>query len=316
MVQVNTVFLPGADAALLRIKGSKKALAVTLDGNSLYTRLDPKTGARAAVAEACRNLACVGARPIGVTNCLNFGNPEKPEVMWQFEQAVEGLAEACRAFGIPVTGGNVSFYNDTEGLSIHPTPVLGIVGILDDIRKAVSPGFKAAGEAVVLLGENIEELGGSEYVRIVHNLEAGAPPVLDLEREKRLHDFLLEAMDAGLVRSAHDLSEGGLAVALAECAFHGARRTGCEVDLADKIRPDALLFGETQSRIVVTCRPTRLGRLLEIAAARGVPAKSIGRTGGRDIAVSQRGRELLRVAVDRAFRVWKDSLPGYFKVRS
>jgi phosphoribosylformylglycinamidine synthase len=316
MVQVNTVFLPGADAALLRIKGSKKALAMTLDGNPLYTRLDPKTGAGIAVAEACRNLVCVGARPIGVTNCLNFGNPEKPEVMWQFEQAVDGMSEACRTFGIPVTGGNVSFYNDTEGLSIHPTPVLGVVGILEDIRKAVSPGFKAAGDAVVLLGENLEELGGSEYVRVCHDFEGGAPPAMDLEREKRLHEFLLEAMDAGLVRSAHDLSEGGLAVALAECAFHGARRTGCEVDLADTLRSDALLFGETQSRIVITCRPASLGRLLETAAARGVPARSIGRTGGRDIAVRQNDRELLRVPVDKAFRVWKDSLPGFFKVRT
>jgi len=316
MVQVNTVFLPGADAALLRIKGSKKALAMTLDGNSLYTRLDPKTGAKIAVAEACRNLVCVGARPIGVTNCLNFGNPEKPEVMWQFEQAVDGMSEACRTFGIPVTGGNVSFYNDTEGLSIHPTPVLGVVGILDDIRKAVSPGFKAAGDAVVLLGENLEELGGSEYVRICHGFEGGAPPAMELEREKRLHEFLLEAMAAGSVRSAHDLAEGGLAVALAECAFHGARKTGCEVDLADTLRPDALLFGETQSRVVVTCRPASLGRLLEKAAARGVPARSIGRTGGRFIAVRQNDRELLRVPVEKAFRAWKDALPNYFKVRS
>jgi phosphoribosylformylglycinamidine synthase II len=316
MVQVNTAFLPGADAALLRIKGSKKALAVSLDGNSLYTRLDPKTGAKIAVSEACRNLVCVGARPVGVTNCLNFGNPEKPEVMWQFEQAVDGMAEACRAFGIPVTGGNVSFYNDTEGLSIHPTPVLGIVGLLDDIRKAVRPGFKAAGDAVVLLGENLEELGGSEYIRIVHNLEAGAPPAMDLQREKRLQEFLLEAMGAGLVRSAHDLAEGGLAVALAECAFHGAWKTGCEVDLTDTLRPDALLFGETQSRIVVTCRPANLGRLLKMAAARTVPAKSIGRTGGRDIAVRQKGRELLRVPVEKAFRAWKDALPNFFKVRT
>lgn len=316
MVQVNTAFLPGADAALLRIKGSRKALAVTLDCNSLYTLLDPKTGAEIAVAEACRNLACVGARPIGVTNCLNFGNPEKPEVMWQFEQAVDGLAEACRTFGIPVTGGNVSFYNDTEGLSIHPTPVLGIVGILDDIRKAVSPGFKAPGDAVVLLGENLEELGGSEYVRVVHGLEAGAPPALELEREKRIQDCLLEAIEAGLVRSAHDLSEGGLAVALAECAFHGAKKMGCVVDIDDALRPDALLFGETQSRIFVTCRPANLGRFLDMAAARGVAAKAIGRTGGRDIAVRQKGRELVRVPVDKAFRAWKDSLPGFFKVRS
>jgi phosphoribosylformylglycinamidine (FGAM) synthase-like enzyme len=211
---------------------------------------------------------------------------------------------------------NVSFYNDTEGLSIHPTPVLGVVGILEDIRKAVSPGFKAGGDVIVLIGENREELGGSEYVRVCHDFEGGTPPAMDLEREKRLHEFLLEAMDAGLVRSAHDLAEGGLAVALAECAFHGARKTGCEVELADAIRPDALLFGETQSRVVVTCRPANLGRLQQMASAHGVPATSIGRTGGRDIAVSQNGRELFRLPVGKAFRAWKDALPNFFKVRT
>jgi len=317
MVQVNTVFLPGADAAVLRIKGSKKALAMTLDGNGLYTRLDPGTGARIAVAEACRNLACVGARPIGVTNCLNFGNPEKPEVMGQFEQAVNGIAEACRTFAIPVTGGNVSFYNDTEGLSIHPTPVLGIVGLIDDIGKAVRPGFRAAGDAVVLIGETLEELGGSEYLRAVHGLEAGAPPAIDLEREKRHQEFLLEAIEAGLVRSAHDLAEGGLAVALAECAFHSDGRIGCAVELdGGGIRDDALLFGETQSRIVVTCRKADLARLLDLAAGRGVPARAVGRAGGTDLVVSRLGREILRLSVDEAFHAWKDSLPACFKVRT
>jgi len=316
MVQLNTVFLPGADAALLRIKGSKKGLAMTLDGNSLYTRLDPRTGARIAVAEACRNLACVGARPIGVTNCLNFGDPEKPEVMGQFEQAVNGIAEACRTFGIPVTGGNVSFYNDTEGLSIHPTPVLGIVGIVDDIRKAVRPGFRGAGDAVVLIGESFEELGGSEYLRVIHGLEAGAPPAIDLEQEKRNQDLLLEAIDAKLLRSAHDLSEGGLAVALAECAFHSQEKRGCEIDLEALLRADALLFGESQSRILVTCRKADAAGLLKMAAGRGVPATVIGRTGGAAIAVKRGGREILRVPVEKAFRAWKDSLPGFFQVRT
>ncbi len=313
MVQVNTAFLPGADAAVLRIKGSKKALAVTLDGNSLYTRLDPRTGGRIAVAEACRNLASVGARPIGVTNCLNFGNPEKPEVMGQFEQVVTGLAEACRTFGIPVTGGNVSFYNDTEGLSIYPTPVLGVVGLIEDIDKAVGPGFKAPGDAVVLLGETFDELGGSEYLKVVHGLEAGAPPAIDLELEKKTQDFLLEAIEAGLVRSAHDLSEGGLALALAECAFHSGRRLGCSVALDRPLRADALLFGESQSRAIVTCRKADAAALLALASRSGVPAKVAGHVGGGGIAVSNRGREILSVPVERAFRVWKDSLPAFFK---
>ncbi len=316
MVQVNTALLPGADAALLRIKGTKRALAMTLDGNGLYTRLDPRTGARAAVAEACRNLACVGARPIGVTNCLNFGNPEKPEVMGQFEQAVTGISEACRTFGIPVTGGNVSFYNDTEGLSIHPTPVLGIVGLMEDIGMAVTPGFKAAGDAVVLVGESFAELGGTEYLRAVHGLEAGAPPAMDLEKEKRHQEFVIEAIEAGLVRSAHDLSEGGLAVALAECAFHGPRRLGCEVALDGPMRADALLFGESQSRVLLSCRKKDAARLLALAAFRGVPAKAVGRVGGADLAVARDGREVLRVPVETAYRAWKDALPAYFKVRT
>jgi len=316
MVQVNTVQLPGADAAVLRIKGTRKALALTLDGNGLYTALDPGTGGRIAVAEACRNLAAVGARPIGVTNCLNFGNPEKPEVMWQFEQVIDGLAEACRTFGIPVTGGNVSFYNDTEGASIHPTPVLGIVGVIDDVRKAVSPGFKGPGDAVVLLGATKDELGGSEYLRLVHGIEAGPPPAIDLDREKRVQDFCLEAIGAGLVRSAHDLSEGGLAVALAECAFHGRDGVGCDVDLGGALRADVLAFAESQSRIVLTCRGSKTNRLLEAAEKAGLDAAVLGRTGGRHIVLRCGGRDIIRVGVAEAFRRWKDSLPGFFQIRA
>ncbi len=316
MVLVNTVLLPGADAAVQRIKGSRKALAMTVDGNPLYTNLDPRTGARIAVAEACRNLACVGARPIGVTNCLNFGNPEKPEVMWQFEEVIEGLAEACRAFGIPVTGGNVSFYNDTEGLSIHPTPVLGIVGLVADVRKVVSPGFKGPGDIVVLAGENKEGLGGTEFLRVAHGLESGAPPQIDLELEKKVQEYCLAAIEAGLVRSAHDLSEGGLAVALAECSFHGRGRVGCSVSLEDAVRPDTLLFGEAQSRILLTCRKKDLQALERLAKERGVPVKAIGRTGGPVIAVEHRGRKLVRVTVDEAFRRWKNAIPERFEFRS
>ncbi len=217
MVQINTAFLPGADAAVLRIKGSKKALAMTLDGNALYTRLDPRTGARIAVAEACRNLACVGARPIGVTNCLNFGNPEKPEVMGSSSRPSTGLAEACRAFEIPVTGGNVSFYNDTEGRSIHPTPVLGIVGIIEDIRKAVRPGFAAAGDAVVLIGETPGR-ARRHGISQAHPRPRSRGAARDRPRagEARSGVPASRLIDAGLLRSAHDLSEGGLAVALTE----------------------------------------------------------------------------------------------------
>jgi phosphoribosylformylglycinamidine synthase len=315
MIQINTALLPGADAAVLRIKGSKKALAMTLDGNSLYTYLDPRQGARIAVSEACRNLACVGARPIGVTNCLNFGNPEKPEVMWQFKEAVGGMAEACRAFEIPVTGGNVSFYNDTEGASIHPTPVLGVVGIIEDIGKAVRPGFRTAGDTVILLGENKEELGGSEYLKVCVGLQKGHPPGIDLAVERKVQEMCLEAITGDLLRSAHDVSDGGLAVCLAECAFHSGKRLGCSIDLGDRIRADALLFGESQSRIVVTAGPRRAGKVLALASKRKVKARVIGRTGGRDIVVRVRRREVIRVPVGDAFKAWKESIPSRYKVK-
>jgi phosphoribosylformylglycinamidine synthase len=316
MVQTNTAFLPGADAAVLRLKGSRRALAASLDGNSLHTRLDPKTGGAAAVAEACRNLACVGARPIGVTNCLNFGNPEKPEVMGQFEAVIEGMIEACKAFTIPVTGGNVSFYNDTEGTSINPTPVLGVVGIIEDIDKAVRPGFKAAGDVVVLLGETKDEIGGSEYLKSVHGREDGPAPRLDLAVEKKVQKLCLEAAGLGLLQSAHDLSEGGLAVALAESCFHGRKDLGCVVDLEAGLRPDALLFGESQSRIAVSLRPADLDRLLELARERKVRAAAIGKVYGESIVLSQAGKKLVDVTVREAFKAWKNAIPDLFKIHA
>jgi phosphoribosylformylglycinamidine synthase II len=314
-VQVNTVLLPGADAALLRIKGQRKGLAMTLDGNSLYAYLDPRTGGTIAVAEACRNLACVGARPIGVTNCLNFGNPEKPEVMWQFKEVVEGMAEACRAFSIPVTGGNVSFYNDTEGVSIYPTPVLGVVGVVDDISKAVSPGFKRTSDVIVLLGENKEELGASEYLRTVLNTEKGLPPRINLEVEKKVHDLCLEAISRGLIRSAHDLSEGGLAVTVAECSLWSRSKIGCLVDLEQNIRPDALLFGESQSRIVVSTAPSNLSALLRLAKTKSIRAEVIGKAQGRRMIVRHAGREIINLPVGSLYQSWKNAIPQAFSMR-
>jgi len=315
MVQTNTALLPGADAAVLRIKGQKNGLAMTLDGNALYCYLDPRTGGAIAVAEACRNLACVGARPIGVTNCLNFGNPEKPEIMWQFKKIIEGMAEACRIFEIPVTGGNVSFYNDTEGISVYPTPVLGVVGLVDDLDRRVDPGFKQEGDSVVLLGENGEELGGSEYLRVTFGLEKGRPPGIDLEREKAVQEVCIEAIASGLAESAHDLSEGGLAVCAAESCILGSAGIGCVLDLDDRIRPDALLFGETQSRIVLSTSKTRLPKLLSLAAKKGVTAKVIGVTGGKDLVIRQGGREIVRQSVQSLFEAWKNALPEALSVR-
>ena len=315
MVQTNTILLPGADASVLRIKDSKKALAMTLDGNSLYAHLNPRAGGIIAVAEACRNLACVGARPVGVTNCLNFGNPEKPEVMGQFKEIVEGMSEACKAFEIPVTGGNVSFYNDTEGVSIYPTPVLGIVGLIKDINKVVTPGFKEEGDAVVLLGENKEELGGSEYLKIQFGREDGIPPAINLGKEKAVQELCLEAAEAGFLESAHDLSEGGLAVCAAECGFFSGKKIGCELELNDEWRPDALLFGETQSRILVTAKSPKLKKLLALAGKKGVKAAAIGKVGGKKIRISLKGKALVNVPVEELYKEWKEAIPRNFTVK-
>jgi phosphoribosylformylglycinamidine synthase subunit PurL len=315
MVQTNTVLLPGADAAVLRIKGQKRALAMTLDGNSLYCQLEPRAGGRIAVAEACRNLACVGARPLGVTNCLNFGNPEKPEVMWQFEEAIEGLAEACRAFGIPVTGGNVSFYNDTEGASIYPTPVLGIVGMIRDVGRLVGPGFRKEGDLIVLLGETREEVGGSQYLRIIHGRETGQVPALDLALERRVQEVVIAAVEGGLVRSAHDVSDGGLAVCVAESCIQSPGKLGCVLDIAEEVRDDALLFGESQSRIVVSLSRSHLSDLRRLAARKKVRLSVIGRVGGRDVVVRRGGRRLVRIPVARLRRAWEETLPRAFSVR-
>jgi phosphoribosylformylglycinamidine synthase II len=315
MVQTNTALLPGADAAVLRLKGQKKALAMTLDGNSLYCRLDPRAGGKIAVAEACRNLACVGARPVGVTNCLNFGNPEKPEVMWQFEEAIDGLAEACRAFEIPVTGGNVSFYNDTEGASIYPTPVLGIVGLIKDVSRVTSPWFKKEGDIIVLLGETRDEIGGSQYLRIIHGREKGLPPAIDLAEERKAHELCITAIERGLLRSAHDISDGGLAVCVAESSILSSEGLGCILELKDELRADVQLFGESQSRIVVSLSRSRLPELRNLADRKKVKASVIGRVGGREIVVRQSGREIVKVPVKRLCRAWEKAIPQVFSVR-
>ena len=219
MVRTNTLLNPGMGAGVVRVKGTTRALALSVDGNARFVYLDPFAGAQLAVAEASRNVACAGGLPIGATNCLNFGNPERPEIMWQFAKAVEGIGAACRALDIPITGGNVSLYNETDGKAILPTPVLGVVGLIEDAATVVGKSFRAEGDAVVLLGTGRGELGGSEYLKAIHGLVRGVPPLLDLELEKALQGLLVRGVSGGLVKSAHDCAEGGLAVALAECCF-------------------------------------------------------------------------------------------------
>jgi phosphoribosylformylglycinamidine synthase II len=310
-ILANTCVLPGSDAAVIRVKGTKKALALTVDCNSLYCYLDPREGAKIAVAEAARNLAASGAEPVGLTDCLNFGNPEKPEIMWQFARSVEGIAEACLALGVPVVGGNVSFYNETMGRGIFPTPTIAMVGLIEDLDCVTVQWLAREGESLVLFGANRAELGGSEYLRHIHGLEAGRPPVLDLPLEIRVQEACREAARARIVSSAHDCSEGGLAVALAESCITGPRRLGAEISLrSDSARPDALLFGECQSRILLSLPRENRGRLEAIAERFGIPHAEIGRVGGDRIRMTVNGKKVVDTPVEEAHRAWMSALGG------
>jgi phosphoribosylformylglycinamidine synthase subunit PurL len=321
MVRTNTIVLAGMGAGVIRVKGTSRALAMSVDGNGRYCYLDPRRGAMLAVAEAARNVACAGATPIGATNCLNFGNPERPEIMWQLVESIEGIGEACRALNVPITGGNVSLYNETNGEAIYPTPILGVVGVLDDASKVIARAFRGGGDDIVLLGESFGELGGSEYLKTLHRLVQGVPPVLDLNRERRLIDLLGQAAAAGILRSAHDCSDGGFAVTLAECTFDSGG-IGCVVDVpGDRVKNSgwsdtATLFGESASRVIVSVAAAESKALLQMAAQAGVPAKLIGKTGGPRIVVRVDGREVLDVARDEAERIWSTSIAGHFKGRA
>jgi phosphoribosylformylglycinamidine synthase len=286
LVGGNTVVQPGSDAAIIRLKASDKGLGISVDCNSRYCALDPYRGAAIAVAESARNLAVSGARPVALSDCLNFGNPEKPEVMWQFVQAIDGMRAACEALEVAVVSGNVSFYNETDGQAIPPTPTVAMVGIMDAVTHHVTQWFKHPGDLIVLLGETHEELGASEYLAAIHHQECGRPPRLDLEREKRLQQVCLRAARAGLFSSAHDVAEGGVAVALAEaCISHPHRTLGARVTLTGDPRPDALLFGESQSRAVVSVRPANWERLKALLRTSGLPFSVLGEVRGTDLEI-------------------------------
>jgi phosphoribosylformylglycinamidine synthase len=312
MLFLHTVVLPGSDAVVLRLKGTEQGIALSTDGNGRYTFLDPFVGGMIAVAEAARNVVCAGAEPVAITNCLNFGDPTRPEIMWQFAEAVRGMAEACRALQTPVTGGNVSLYNETMGKAIFPTPTVGMLGILPHISQATTQAFKVEGDVVVLLGKTLEELGGSEYLKRCHGLERGLPPAIDLELERRVQHCCLEAIRTGIVRSAHDCSDGGLAVALAECCISdGERPMGVDVDLAEAMRPDALLFGETQSRIVLSVSPEGLPDLRRIALRSDIPLQVLGRVSGSRFTV--RGKDFgIDLPLARLKEAWRGGLPAFF----
>jgi phosphoribosylformylglycinamidine synthase len=304
-VRSNTVVKPGSDAAVIRVKGTQKGLALTVDGNGRYCYLDPYAGGLIAVAEAARNLACVGAEPLGLSDCLNFGSPENPDVMWQFSQAIEGMRAACLALKVPVVSGNVSFYNETDGTPIFPTPTIAMVGLLPAVEKHVTPWFKTEGDVIVLLGRTLEEIGGSEYLKVVHRTVKGTPPSVDLKLEKAVQKCCVEAIQRGLLQSAHDVSDGGLAVALAESCIIGPEKPlGALVKLDRGMRPDALLFGESQSRIVVSLKKKNLKQLKDIAGRAGAPLEVIGEVGGTRLNV----RSLLNVPVNELRSLWSNGL--------
>jgi len=313
LVQGGTIAGPGGDAALVRITRedgtpTRKAVALAVDCNPRWCSLDPYVGAQAAVAEAARNVACTGATPLALTNCLNFGNPEKPEIMWEFAEATRGLGDAARVFETPVVSGNVSFYNETSGRAIYPTPTIAMVGLLEDWERHAVSHFTAANLAVVLLGETREELGGSEWLALRREREAGCPPAVDLDHERCLHALLAEGVGAGHVLTAHDVADGGLAVALAECAMTGPERIGAEIALADRLRPDALLFGESTGRVIVATDAAH--EVLALAKRHGVPAREIGVTGGARLVIGPAaGASWIDTAVERLHRAWSDALP-------
>jgi phosphoribosylformylglycinamidine synthase II len=310
-VRTNTVVGPGSDAAVLRVRGTGKALALSTDGNGRYVYLDPRMGARIAVAEAARNVACAGARPLAITNNLNFGNPRRPEVYYQLREAIAGMGEACRALGTPVTGGNVSLYNESPAGAIYPTPVIGMVGLIHSLAHVTRVAFRHDRDSIVLLGQPTEELGGSEYLYRVHGLVAGVPPRCDLSAEQRLIDAVLMAIRSGNVHSAHDVSDGGLAVALTECVVLSRGRTpGAEVDLSAwaGLPLRALLFGEAQGRVLLsTPRPLEV---LAIAEQFGVPAHAIGhvRAASTSLEIVVDARHIL-APVSRLSRAYHDAVP-------
>jgi phosphoribosylformylglycinamidine synthase subunit PurL len=311
MVRTNTAVLPGADAAVVRIKETRRALAISLDGNGRYCAANPREGARLMVAEAARNVVCVGAQPIAITNCLNFASPERPEVMWAFSEVIDGIAEACRAFNTPVVSGNVSFYNETEGRGVSPTPVIGMVGLMEDVKRVIQPGFKNAGDFIALLGATHDDLSISEYASVFGAQSDDARvPTLDLEAELSVQTACLRAADAGLLRSAHDCADGGLAIALAECCFSSLNREvfGADIDITGDYDLATRLFSESPSRIIISFDESALGDIEEIIAAAGCPMTLLGNVGADRLRIESDGEEVIQVDVAEIEKAWRSSL--------
>jgi phosphoribosylformylglycinamidine (FGAM) synthase-like enzyme len=321
MVRTNSAVLPGADAAVVRVKETRRAIAMCLDGNGRYTAANAREGAKLAVAEGARNVVCVGARPIAVTNCLNFASPERPEVMQDFSDVIDGMVEACEKFETPVVSGNVSFYNETDGRGILPTPVIGMIGLIEDSRKIITQGFKNDGDLIALLGTTNDDLFATEYISSLGLLMKdiigwGRVPKLDLDLEKRVQEACLALADERLLNSAHDCSDGGLSVAIAESCFSslGRKSVGAniEIECGDLI-PEAALFGESPSRIVVSFKPENMERVREIAESQDCPFALIGKVEGSDLNIAITNHKGISCPVSELEGVWKNSLAKTLK---
>ncbi|KOP64959.1 phosphoribosylformylglycinamidine synthase [Bacillus sp. FJAT-18019] len=307
MVRTSTAVRPGSDAAVVTVQGTRKALAMTTDCNGRYVYLDPELGGKIAVSEAARNIVCSGAEPLAITDNLNFGSPEKPEIFWQMEKAVDGMAEACRVLDTPVIGGNVSLYNENAKGAIYPTPVVGMVGLIHDTDHITTQNFKAEGDAIYVLGDTRAELGGSEFQAMMHGVSEGRPPELSLDTEKKLLSGVLKAIQSGLVQSAHDVSEGGLAAALAESCISG--NIGASVEWATDLRNDVALFSESQSRIVLSVSPDHKNALEKLLQEAGVPFTALGVVGGNKLSININGASALEESVEALKSVWEDAIP-------
>lgn len=307
MVRTSTAVRPGSDAAVIVLRGTEKALAMCTDANGRYVYLDPEQGGAIAVAEAARNVVCSGAEPIGITDCLNFGNPEKPEIYWQMSRAIDGMSEACRTLNTPVIGGNVSLFNESNGQAVLPTPVVGMVGLIEKREHITTQSFKSEGHVIFLAGETLDELGGSELQQVVTGRIAGRPPLIDLEKEKRVQDFTLAAIRKGWVASAHDLSEGGLAVALAESCISGNR--GANVEIATTLSATVFLFSESQSRVLLSVPEDYASVLVAWAEECGVPLQHIGRVGSDRCRVKVNGVQVMDVPVTELAAIWEGAIP-------
>ncbi|MCX5702459.1 MAG: AIR synthase-related protein, partial [Candidatus Omnitrophica bacterium] len=311
-VSGNVLLSPGSDAGVVAVPGNKKkAIAVTTDCNSTYCYLNPFKGGEIAVAEAARNLVCSGAKPLAITDGINFGNPKNPEVFWQFKQAVLGISRACRALNTPVVSGNVSFNNENPKGSVDPTPIVGMVGLIKDRSKIISQYFKNTQDIILLLGKNKEDLGGSEYLKTIHGLKKGNCPDINLELEKGVQKTTLEAIERGFIQSAHDCSEGGLAVALAEsCLSNPAKKLGAVINLASgNIRTDALLFGESQSRIILSAKPKNVKKILQISKKNKTPVSVIGKVGGSRLVINK----FINASLNELLKSWKNAIENYLK---